>query len=155
MSYAARFGRFARCLVPAVLLAMAHAPAMAQQPPAKAPARADVTQQHSQGRRVYMAQCASCHGDQGKGKLPHYPPLANNQSITMTSAVNPIRMALNGGYPPGTRRNPMPYGMPPFAHSMSDRDVAAVVTYIRTAWGNRGAPVTVREVNELRAATVE
>nr|WP_229452231.1 c-type cytochrome [Massilia niastensis] len=123
--------------------------------PGKAPARADVTQQHSQGRRVYMAQCASCHGEQGRGKLPHYPPLANNQSITMTSAVNPIRMVLNGGYPPGTRRNPMPYGMPPFAHSMSDHDLAAVVTYIRTAWGNRGAPVTVREVNELRSATVE
>jgi hypothetical protein len=29
------------------------------------------------------------------------------------------------------------------------------VTYIRTAWGNRGAPVTAREVSELRAATVE
>ena len=73
----------------------------------------------------------------------------------MTSAVNPIRMVLNGGYPPGTQRNPMPYGMPPFAHEMSDGDIAAVVTYIRTAWGNRGAPVTAREVSELRAATVE
>jgi mono/diheme cytochrome c family protein len=64
-------------------------------------------------------------------------------------------MVLNGGYPPGTKRNPMPYGMPPFAHAMSDGDIAAVVTYIRTAWGNRGAPVNAREVNELRSATVE
>jgi mono/diheme cytochrome c family protein len=123
--------------------------------PASAPARANMSQRFAQGKRVYAAQCASCHGDQGRGKLPHYPPLAANQSITMTSAVNPIRMVLNGGYPPGTRRNPMPYGMPPFAHSLSDTDIAAVVTYIRTAWGNRGAPVSVREVNELRAATVE
>jgi mono/diheme cytochrome c family protein len=123
--------------------------------PATAPLRANITQQHSQGERIYAAKCASCHGEQGRGMLPHYPPLANNQSITMTSAVNPIRMVLNGGYPPGTRRNPMPYGMPPFAHELPDGDIAAVVTYIRTAWGNRGAPVTVREVNELRAATVE
>lgn len=123
--------------------------------PAAAPARANITQQFTQGKRIYDAQCANCHGAQGRGKLPHYPPLAANQSITMTSAVNPIRMVLNGGYPPGTRRNPMPYGMPPFAHSLSDGDIAAVVTYIRTAWGNRGAPVTVREVNDLRAATVE
>lgn len=123
--------------------------------PATAPLRANITQQYSQGERVYAAKCASCHGEQGRGMLPHYPPLASNQSITMTSAVNPIRMVLNGGYPPGTRRNPMPYGMPPFAHELSDSDIAAVVTYIRTAWGNRGAPVTVREVNELRAATVE
>nr|WP_229429533.1 MULTISPECIES: c-type cytochrome [unclassified Massilia] len=126
-----------------------------QSDPANAPARANLTQQFTQGKRVYDAQCASCHGAQGRGKLPHYPPLAANQSITMTSAVNPIRMVLNGGYPPGTRRNPMPYGMPPFFHSLSDGEIAAVVTYIRTAWGNRGAPVSEREVNELRSATVE
>jgi mono/diheme cytochrome c family protein len=38
---------------------------------------------------------------------------------------------------------------------MSDDSIAAVVTYIRTAWGNRGAPVSAREVNQLRSATVE
>jgi mono/diheme cytochrome c family protein len=85
---------------------------------------------------------------------PHYPPLANNQSIEVISAVNPIRMVLNGGYPPGTAGNPMPYGMPPFAQALSDDEVAAVVTYIRTSWGNRGAPVSARQANELRAATL-
>ena len=49
------------------------------------------------------------------GMPPDYPPLAGNQSIQMESAVNPIRMVLNGGFPPGTAGNPMPYGMPPFA----------------------------------------
>ncbi|TFW14859.1 c-type cytochrome [Massilia arenosa] len=123
--------------------------------PGRAPIRAAEQQMYSQGQRIYAQQCASCHGAQGKGKLPHYPPLAGNRSISMTSAVNPIRMVLNGGYPPGTRKNPMPYGMPPFAQSLNDNDIAAVVTYIRTSWGNRGAPVTVREVNVLRSATVE
>jgi mono/diheme cytochrome c family protein len=122
---------------------------------ANSPLRADVNQAVTEGRRIYAQRCASCHGAEGRGKLPHYPPLAANQSISMTSAVNPIRMVLNGGYPPGTRRNPMPYGMPPFAQALSDDDVAAVVTFIRTAWGNRGAPVSVREVNQLRSATVE
>ena len=46
----------------------------------------------------------------------------------------------------------MPYGMPPFAQSLSDDEVAAVVTYIRASWGNRGTPVSAREANELRAA---
>jgi mono/diheme cytochrome c family protein len=49
----------------------------------------------------------------------------------------------------------MPYGMPPFAQELNDNEIAAVVTFIRTAWGNRGAPVTAREVNQLRSATVE
>jgi len=123
--------------------------------PGEAPARADVNQAYSEGRHIYAANCATCHGAEGRGKLPHYPPLARNQSIGMSSAVNPIRMVLNGGYPPGTQRNPMPYGMPPFAQALNDDQIAAVVTFIRTAWGNRGAPVSAREVNQLRTATVE
>jgi mono/diheme cytochrome c family protein len=109
----------------------------------------------SLGKTVYDAQCATCHGVQGEGKPPHYPPLAGNQSIQMGSAVNPIRMVLNGGYPPGTEGNPMPYGMPPFAQSLSDEEVAAVVTYARTAWGNRGAAITAREANDLRSAPLD
>jgi mono/diheme cytochrome c family protein len=59
----------------------------------------------SLGKDVYEAHCATCHGSDGKGMPPAYPPLANNQSIEMTSAVNPIRMVLNGGFPPGTAEN--------------------------------------------------
>jgi mono/diheme cytochrome c family protein len=108
----------------------------------------------SLGKPIYDRHCASCHGATGEGMPPNYPPLAGNQSIEMVSAVNAIRMVLNGGYPPGTAGNPMPYGMPPFAHRLSDDEVAAVVTYIRTAWGNRGEPVSARQANELRTATL-
>ncbi len=106
------------------------------------------------GKPIYARECASCHGTTGQGMPPDYPPLAGNQSIQMAFAVNPIRMVLNGGYPPGTSGNPMPYGMPPFAQKLTDDEVAAVVTYIRTAWGNRGEPVSARQANELRAATL-
>jgi mono/diheme cytochrome c family protein len=106
----------------------------------------------SLGKTVYDARCATCHGAQGEGKPPHWPPLAGNQSIQMESAVNAIRMVLNGGYPPAPEGNPRPYGMPPFAGLLSDNEVAAVVSYIRTAWGNRGTPVSARDANELRFA---
>jgi mono/diheme cytochrome c family protein len=109
----------------------------------------------SLGRVIYDAQCKSCHGANGEGKPPAYPPLADNQSIEMSSAVNSIRMVLNGGYPPGTAGNPRPYGMPPFATTLSDNEVAAVVSYIRTAWGNSGTPVTAAQANELRSAPLE
>ncbi len=107
------------------------------------------------GKAVYDGQCASCHGADGRGMPPNYPPLAGNQSIQMASAVNPIRMVLNGGYPPGTAGNPMPYGMPPFAQSLSDDEVAAVVTYIRASWGNRGEAVSARDANGLRSAPLD
>lgn len=102
------------------------------------------------GRKVYVAQCAVCHGVEGKGQAPDYPPLAGNKSITMASPVNSIRMVLNGGYPPGTRKNPRPHGMPPFSHILSDDEVAAAVSYIRVAWGNNGTPVVGKQVNDLR-----
>jgi mono/diheme cytochrome c family protein len=105
----------------------------------------------SLGKSVYDTRCATCHGTQGRGMPPEYPPLAGNQSIQMESAVNSIRMVLNGGIPPGTAGNPRPYGMPPFAQVLSDAEVAAIVTYIRTSWGNHGAPVSERQANELRA----
>jgi mono/diheme cytochrome c family protein len=107
------------------------------------------------GKTIYEAQCATCHGTTGLGQPPDYPPLAHNQSIEMQSAVNAIRMVLNGGYPPGTAGNPRPYGMPPFAQTLTDDEVAAVVSYIRTAWGNRGASVTAAEANQLRTAPLE
>ena len=104
------------------------------------------------GRHVYAKQCAVCHGDEGKGQPPLYPPLAGNQSIVMASPVNSIRMVLNGGYPPGTAKNPRPHGMPPFAQLLKDDEVAAVLTYVRVAWGNLGTPVTPAQANELRKA---
>lgn len=102
------------------------------------------------GRKVYAKQCAVCHGDEGKGQPPGFPPLAGNQSITMASPVNSIRMVLNGGYAPGTKKNSQPYGMPPFSHILNDEEVAAVVTYIRVAWENSGTPITAAQANELR-----
>jgi cytochrome c553 len=107
------------------------------------------------GKSVYVAQCALCHGNNGAGEPTRYPPLANNQSIQMESAVNPIRMVLNGGFPPSTSGNPMPYGMPPFAQNLSNDEVAAVVTYIRSSWGNHGTAISARQVDELRSAPLD
>jgi mono/diheme cytochrome c family protein len=108
-----------------------------------------------QGKKIYTENCAKCHAENGLGKPPAYPPLATNQSIQMQSAVNPIRMVLNGGYPPSTEGNPHPYGMPPFAQSLSNTEVAAVVTYIRMSWGNHGTPVSPQQVSNLRSAPLD
>jgi mono/diheme cytochrome c family protein len=108
-----------------------------------------------QGQKIYADNCAKCHAENGLGMPPSFPPLANNQSIQMPSAVNPIRMVLNGGYPPSTFGNPKPYGMPPFAQALSNQEVAAVVTYIRMSWGNHGTPVSPQQVSELRSAPLD
>lgn len=86
--------------------------------------------------------------------LRSYPPLVDNEAILMRNPINAIRMTLNGGFPPSTQGNPRPYGMPPFAHLMSDSDVAAVVTYIRAAWGNHASAVSPLEVAGARGVPV-
>jgi cytochrome c553 len=107
------------------------------------------------GGKVYADQCALCHGAAGAGDPMRYPRLAGNQSIEMESAVNPIRMVLNGGIPPSTPGNPLPYGMPPFGQSLSNDEVAAVVSYIRASWGNHGTAISPRQVDALRSAPLD
>ncbi|HEY4373398.1 MAG TPA: cytochrome c [Burkholderiales bacterium] len=107
------------------------------------------------GGRLYAKYCADCHGADGAGAPPAYPPLAGNHSLAMRSAVNPIRMVLNGGFPPGTAGNPRPYGMPPFRLVMNNDEAAAVVTYVRNSWGNQAGMVSSVEVGQFAAVPVE
>jgi len=125
------------------------------EPPPSSQARLVSPEVLETGRKVYETQCAMCHGAEGKGNPPQFPPLAANQSITMSSPVNSIRMVLNGGYPPGTKKNPRPHGMPPFAHILNDAQVAAVISYIRVAWNNTGTPVIPARSSELRTLLPE
>lgn len=107
------------------------------------------------GAVLYERHCKECHGADGRGMPPAYPPLAGNRSLTQTSPANPIRIVLNGGFAPGTAGNPRPYGMPPYRPLFSDAEVAAVVSYIRNAWGNQAALVGTTEVDRFRSAPLE
>lgn len=107
------------------------------------------------GARIYDSQCKSCHAANGAGVALAYPPLANNQAINMDFSVNPIRMVLFGGFPPSTRGNLRPFGMPPFAYTLTDQQVADVVTFIRQSWGNRGTAVNAADVAKYRTVPVD
>jgi mono/diheme cytochrome c family protein len=108
-----------------------------------------------EGERLYRRHCEDCHGAAGEGAPPHYPALAGNRVLAMASPVNAIRSVLHGGFAPGTRANPRPYGMPPFGPELDDREAAALLTWLRARWGEAAAPVAPREVNRLRPVPVE
>ena len=103
------------------------------------------------GARLYEQHCEQCHGHDGQGVANAYPALAGNRAVTMKPTVNLVQIVLNGGYAPATQGNPRPFGMPPFVLVLSDGDMAAVLTHIRTSWGNRASAVTPLEVNRLHA----
>jgi mono/diheme cytochrome c family protein len=107
------------------------------------------------GAKLYDKHCAECHQANGAGHPPYYPPLAGNRAVTMHSAVNPIRMVLNGGYAPSTGGDPRPFGMPPFGYALNDAEVAAVVSYMRNSWGNRAQLVSPAEANRYRGTSFD
>ncbi|WP_296443701.1 c-type cytochrome, partial [Rhodoferax sp. UBA5149] len=103
------------------------------------------------GAKLYETHCAQCHGDHGEGVSGAYPPLAHNRAVTLSPTANLVQIVLYGGYAPATASNPRPFGMPPFVLQLNDKNTAVVLTYIRSAWGNRAPPVTELEVTRSRA----
>jgi len=101
---------------------------------------------------LYENNCAQCHGDQGQGVAGAYPALAGNRAVTMASTANLVQIVLNGGYAPATAGNPRPFGMPPFMLVLSDTEVASLLTYLRSAWGNQASQVTSFDVNLSRTS---
>ena len=104
------------------------------------------------GKELYKNNCADCHADHGEGREPAAPPLAGNRAVTMSSAVDPIRMVLFGGYSPGTAGNPRPFGMPPYSLVLSDEEIAEVLLYVRSSWGNAARPIRGEEVSANRGS---
>ncbi len=126
-------------------------------PPRPQPVTAPFTQaaSHEQGGQLYAQRCADCHGKDGRGVAGVYPPLDGNTSVTEPTGINAIRSVLLGGFAPATAGNPQPYSMPPFAQSLSDKDVAAVVSYIRQSWSNKAAAVQPADVGNYRNTPVD
>ncbi len=102
------------------------------------------------GKNLYEKNCADCHGRQGEGHEPEAPRLAGNRAVTLPLAVNSIRMILFGGYAPGTAGNPRPFGMPPYSLVLSDEEIAEILDYVRTSWGNRAPLVFGEDVGANR-----
>jgi len=108
--------------------------------------------QLKRGADIYTARCAQCHGDEGQGRARAYVPLAGNRAVLRDPPANLVQVVLGGAFPASTAGNPRPFGMPPFATELGDEDVAAVLSYIRNAWGNRGAAVQALDVQRWRSS---
>lgn len=94
------------------------------------------------GSKIYEQHCVSCHAADGKGVRNAYPPLAGNRAVLHANPANLVQVTLYGGFAATTAANPRPYGMPPFAPVLNDAEIAAVLSYIRNAWGNQAGVVS-------------
>jgi mono/diheme cytochrome c family protein len=102
------------------------------------------------GQAIYTDTCSACHTADGGGIAHIFPKLAGSVIATQGDPASLIRIIVAGGRSAATDSRPTSPAMPSLGFRLNDAQVAAVVTYVRNAWGNAAAPVTAETVKELR-----
>ena len=101
------------------------------------------------GKGVYERICTTCHQPDARGLPGVFPPLAGSDFL-MSDAERAIRVLLEGLQGPITVNGQAFNGvMPDF--SLADDEIASVLTYVRSNFGNAGSPVTTADVQRIRA----
>jgi mono/diheme cytochrome c family protein len=102
------------------------------------------------GKDIYDASCGACHKPSGEGVPLMFPPLKGSANVQSSDPTTVIRLVLGGARTQVTDAEPTPSTMPSYAWKLSDNQIAAVTTYIRSAWGNAAPAVSADDVKDLR-----
>lgn len=106
------------------------------------------------GRFIYTSACAPCHQPDGNGVPGQYPPLAGSEWILEAGSGRLIRLMLHGLEGQievkGLQFNNT---MVPWKDLLSDAQIAAVLSFIRSEWGNKAPRVTPEQVKMIRDKT--
>jgi len=107
---------------------------------------------HASGEPLYKTYCMGCHQAEGQGIPGTFPPLAKSDYVAGDTA-RVIELVLNGFNGP-LQVNGETYNgtMPPMGH-LQDEEIAQILSYVRSSWGNAGTPVSAAEVTAVRAKT--
>jgi mono/diheme cytochrome c family protein len=104
------------------------------------------------GAAIYRDQCSACHGLEGHGVPKLFPALADSSMVHSDDPSTLVRIVLRGARSAATKEEPTAPGMPSFGWQLDDAKLAAVVTYVRNAWGSGAAAVSAEDVGKARAA---
>ncbi len=105
------------------------------------------------GAQLYASQCLACHQATGLGLPGVFPPLAGSDWVTGKAALG-VQIVLHGISGDLTVKGEHYNGMmPAFKDKLNDSEVAAVLSHIRTSFGNAAGEVDVATVKAQRAAT--
>lgn len=104
-----------------------------------------------EGEAVYRSVCQTCHGTQGQGVPRAFPPLAGSAWAT-GDAPRAVRIVLHGIAGPVERGGVSYDGLMPAHAHLSDARIAAVLTFVRSNFGNDAPPIDSATVAAVRAA---
>lgn len=108
------------------------------------------------GASVYVDSCAACHKTDGSGYQRFFPELRGNAVVQTEDPTSLIHIVLSGATLPGVKDAPSAITMPAFGWRLNDQQVADVVNFIRTSWGNTAkAKVSASDVAKVRKNVAE
>lgn len=102
------------------------------------------------GKAIYFDRCSACHTSSGKGVQHIFPQLADSSLINAKEPVSLMRVVLAGSRGVDTPHRPTAPAMPAFAATMTDSQIADVLTYVRNSWGNAAPAVSASDVQKMR-----
>ena len=102
------------------------------------------------GEAIYLDNCSACHKSSGEGVPATFPSLKGDSAAQGGDPTTVIRVILDGARAVATDARPTPFSMPSFKWKFSNQEVAAVASYVRSAWGNAAPAVSAAEVQSVR-----
>ncbi len=107
------------------------------------------------GAAIFSARCAACHQATGTGLPGVFPPLAGSNWVNGrdTTVIQIVLHGIQGSL----TVNGVTYNgaMPTFGAQLSDAEIAAVLSHVRSHWGNTAGAVGAQQVTAQRAATAQ
>jgi mono/diheme cytochrome c family protein len=103
------------------------------------------------GKKIFSANCATCHQMSGTGVVGQYPPLAGSEYVN--GGTRRLGMIVLKGLQGPLVVKGVTFGsavMQPWEKTLSDAKISDVLTFIRQEWGNKGGPVTSEAIAALR-----
>lgn len=112
----------------------------------QAPSSAPILAAGGSGQSLYLTNCSGCHGVNGQGAVNIAPPLAGNPYVT-GDAKKAISAAIGGMIGPVNEHGTTWNGsMPSWRGTLSNAQLAAIISYVRSSWGNKASAVTPSQV---------
>ena len=109
------------------------------------------------GERIFTWNCALCHQLNGQGVAGQYPPLAGSEWVQAKNWHGDnhiVKIVLHGFQGPMTvNGQPFNNAMAPWGKLLTDDEIAAVLSYVRSQWGNDAPPITTEFVKKMRQQT--
>ncbi|HST31487.1 MAG TPA: cytochrome c [Chthoniobacterales bacterium] len=106
---------------------------------------------HDRGKKIFAANCQTCHQANGEGVPGQYPPLAGSEFTNGGSRR--MAMIVMKGLQGPVKVKGQTFGsavMQPWDKTLTDQKIADVMTYERGEWGNKASPVTAEQIAALR-----